>query len=299
MLEENKCADSFIGTLAYMSPDRVRGIPYSFEADMWSLGITMITMVMGKPPFPTNRGPWNLMNAIIQGPQPTLDPESVSLELQSFVHDCLNQSSQDSTCAAKLLNHDFFVSAKIRGVTTPSLLSRPATPACQSQTSAEVIDKIVEAAMSWQLEQYEDETAFKFNTERYDEEEKEKEPSSMTRNLPQYSTQQIAGLASQMLIESSILQERLEILRYLVLISTSNSFLSFYFSRFDAKYAQINALFIEGWSTEGLRRVVWPIKVEGDKVVSTTFSEAFHSEGASYPKSANTIENDETHHILR
>ena len=214
MLEENKCADSFIGTLAYMSPDRVRGIPYSFEADMWSLGITMITMVMGKPPFPTNRGPWNLMNAIIQGPQPTLDPGSVSLELQSFVHDCLNQSSQDSTCAAKLLNHDFLVSARNRGVTTPSLLSRPARPACQAQTSAEVVDKIVEAAMSWQLEQYEDEKAFKFNTERYDEEEKGKgkETSSMTKNLPQYSTTQIAGLASQMLIESSILQERLEYL---------------------------------------------------------------------------------------
>ena len=231
MLEENKCADSFIGTLAYMSPDRVRGIPYSFEADMWSLGITMITMVIGKPPFPTNRGPWNLMNAIIQGPQPTLDPGSVSLELQSFVHDCLNQSSQDSTCAAKLLNHDFLVSARNRGVTTPSLLSRPARPACQAQTSAEVVDKIVEAAMSWQLEQYEDEKAFKFNTERYDEEEKGKgkETSSMTKNLPQYSTTQIAGLASQMLIESSILQERLEYLRYLVLTSTSNSFLSFLF----------------------------------------------------------------------
>ena len=203
------CADSFIGSIAYMSPDRVRGIPYSFEADMWSLGITMITMVMGKPPFPTNRGPWNLMNAIIQGPQPTLDPGSVPLQLQSFVHDCLNQPSQDSTCAAKLLDHDFLLSAKNRGVTAPSLLSRPATEFHHVETSTEVIDKIVEAATSWQLERYKDDKAFKFGTGRYDKEEKWKEPMSVNKNLPQYSSEQIAGLASQMLIESSILQERL------------------------------------------------------------------------------------------
>lgn len=35
--------------------------------------------------------------------------------------------------------------------------------------------------------------------------------------------------------------------------------------RFDAKYTQIDALFVEGWSIEGLVKVVWPSKPKGDK----------------------------------
>ena len=206
MLEENKCADSFIGTLAYMSPDRVRGLPYSYEADMWSLGVTMITIMRGKPPFPTNRGPWHLMNAIIQGPQPTLDPRTASVELRSFIYDCLNQPPEDSTCAKRLLDHAFLTNAKSRGViTTPAFLPRPAE--CVG-TTVEVVDKIVEAAISWQLERYEDEQLLKFNTNKQGTGEESKEPSSIFK-LRQYSKQKIEGLASQMLVKSSILQERL------------------------------------------------------------------------------------------
>jgi serine/threonine protein kinase len=59
-------AESFTGTLAYMSPARIRAVAsYSFEADMWSLGITLITIISGKLPFPTNLGSWQLMNAIL------------------------------------------------------------------------------------------------------------------------------------------------------------------------------------------------------------------------------------------
>jgi serine/threonine protein kinase len=59
-------AESFTGTLAYMSPARIRAVAsYSFEADMWSLGITLITIIAGKLPFPTNLGSWQLMNAIL------------------------------------------------------------------------------------------------------------------------------------------------------------------------------------------------------------------------------------------
>ena len=209
MLEENKCADSFIGTLAYMSPDRVRGLPYSYEADMWSLGVTMITIIRGKPPFPTKRGPWHLMNAIIQGPQPTLDPGTASLELRSFIHDCLNQPPEDSTCAKRLLDHAFLTNAKNRGViTTPAFLPRPAVQMQSVGTTLEVIDKIVAAAISWQLERYEIEQLSKFNINRQGVEDESKEPSS-TIKLPQYSKQKIEGLASQMLVKSSILQERL------------------------------------------------------------------------------------------
>ena len=209
MLEENKCADSFIGTLAYMSPDRVRGIPYSFEADMWSLGITMITIIAGKPPFPTNRGPWHLMNAIIQGPQPFLDPAIVSHDLRSFIHDCLNQPPQVSTCAVKLLEHDFLTSAKKRGViTTPAFLPIPGLLMHCSDPTAEVIDKIVEAAISWQLECFEDQKIFQFTAKKNDARGDKIEEPIVYSKMPRYSVEKIRGLAAQMLIDNTILEEK-------------------------------------------------------------------------------------------
>lgn len=39
------------GTCLYLSPERVEGKPYSFGADIWSLGITVVTLAMGCHPF--------------------------------------------------------------------------------------------------------------------------------------------------------------------------------------------------------------------------------------------------------
>jgi serine/threonine protein kinase len=46
MVDESKWTDSFIGTLAYMSPSRVRGLPYSYEADIWGLGNVEVVILL-------------------------------------------------------------------------------------------------------------------------------------------------------------------------------------------------------------------------------------------------------------
>ena len=100
-----------------MSPARIRAdASYSFEADMWSLGITLITIITGKLPFPTNLGSWQLMNAILCEKQPTLPLESTSPELLDFIHQCLNQPLNDKMGSWKLLDHAFLSSARDRGV---------------------------------------------------------------------------------------------------------------------------------------------------------------------------------------
>lgn len=45
------CA-TFIGTHAYMSPERLSGKPYSFASDIWSLGITLVECALGQYPYP-------------------------------------------------------------------------------------------------------------------------------------------------------------------------------------------------------------------------------------------------------
>ncbi|KAK4045994.1 MAP kinase kinase (MEK) [Microbotryomycetes sp. JL201] len=47
----NSVADTFVGTSTYMSPERISGDPYTVKSDVWSLGITMIEVAIGKFPF--------------------------------------------------------------------------------------------------------------------------------------------------------------------------------------------------------------------------------------------------------
>ena len=44
-------AKTFVGTLTYMSPERMEGETYSYAGDIWSLGIMLIETITGKFPF--------------------------------------------------------------------------------------------------------------------------------------------------------------------------------------------------------------------------------------------------------
>ena len=55
-----QCA-TFVGTVTYMSPERIRNDCYSYPADIWSLGLALFECGTGEFPYTANKGPVNLM----------------------------------------------------------------------------------------------------------------------------------------------------------------------------------------------------------------------------------------------
>nr|AQE30076.1 Fuz7 [Ustilago esculenta] len=50
----NSIADTFVGTSTYMSPERIQGDQYSVKSDVWSLGVSIIELALGRFPFADN-----------------------------------------------------------------------------------------------------------------------------------------------------------------------------------------------------------------------------------------------------
>uniref|UniRef100_A0A8I5KXN4 Dual specificity mitogen-activated protein kinase kinase 1 n=3 Tax=Boreoeutheria TaxID=1437010 RepID=A0A8I5KXN4_HUMAN len=45
-------ANSFVGTRSYMSPERLQGTHYSVQSDIWSMGLSLVEMAVGRYPIP-------------------------------------------------------------------------------------------------------------------------------------------------------------------------------------------------------------------------------------------------------
>ncbi|CAK9166225.1 unnamed protein product [Ilex paraguariensis] len=109
--------NSYVGTCAYMSPERFdpdsHGGNYNgYAGDIWSLGLTMLELYMGHFPLmpPGQRPDWaTLMCAICFGEPPSL-PEGVSEEFRSFIECCLQKDSTKRWTASQLLSHPFVCS---------------------------------------------------------------------------------------------------------------------------------------------------------------------------------------------
>ncbi|KAK3034041.1 hypothetical protein RJ639_032963 [Escallonia herrerae] len=109
--------NSYVGTCAYMSPERfdpdTYGANYNgYAADIWSLGLTLMELYMGHFPFlPAGQRPdWaTLMCAICFGEPPSL-PEGASDEFRSFMECCLQKESGKRWTVSQLLSHPFVVS---------------------------------------------------------------------------------------------------------------------------------------------------------------------------------------------
>lgn len=109
------CA-TFVGTVTYMSPERIRNESYSYPADIWSLGLALFECGTGEFPYTANEGPVNLMLQILDDPSPSPSKHIFSPEFCSFIDDCLQKDADARPTAEQLLSHPFITKYQDAGV---------------------------------------------------------------------------------------------------------------------------------------------------------------------------------------
>ena len=98
-----------IGTPFYMSPEVIMQNKYDYKCDIWSLGITLIEMAEGEPPFAKVKGYWVLKKIITHPPKGLKNKEKWSKEFNNFVEKCLIYEPEKRPSAKELLEHPFII----------------------------------------------------------------------------------------------------------------------------------------------------------------------------------------------
>ncbi|KAF3897614.1 MAP kinase kinase [Trichophyton interdigitale] len=123
----NSIADTFVGTSTYMAPERIQGGAYSVRSDVWSAGLTVMELAVGRFPFDTSdtsagdrasAGPMgilDLLQQIVHEPAPKL-PKSDAFPkiLDDFVAKCLLKKPEERPTPRQLYDHDAFILAAKR-----------------------------------------------------------------------------------------------------------------------------------------------------------------------------------------
>jgi len=114
--EDPRYADSVVGSPDYMAPEVLRGKPYSYSVDYWSLGCILFEFLAGFPPFSggTPDETWtNLKNWSKVLKRPEYDkPEDLIFNLTDVAWDAITRliahASVRYVALSQVMGHPFF-----------------------------------------------------------------------------------------------------------------------------------------------------------------------------------------------
>lgn len=121
----NSIADTFVGTSTYMAPERIQGERYTVKSDVWSFGLTIMELAIGKFPFAASEqlsdaesapaGILDLLQQIVHEPAPTLPKSDAFPEiLDKMIQKCLFKNPDERPTPQQLFEEDHFVQAAKR-----------------------------------------------------------------------------------------------------------------------------------------------------------------------------------------
>ncbi|KAJ7083665.1 kinase-like domain-containing protein [Mycena belliarum] len=97
------------GTPAFMSPDQHQGAPYSFDTDVWSLGVTFFYMLTGRSPFPGNpRSPTEYARVAMGTSVGFKDEDDLDEEVRDVILWLVAKNSRDRATLDEIKEHTFF-----------------------------------------------------------------------------------------------------------------------------------------------------------------------------------------------
>ncbi|CAG8784076.1 30809_t:CDS:2, partial [Racocetra persica] len=98
---------SFIGTPYWMAPEVIKTLPYDTKVDIWSLGVLLIEMAEGAPPY-MDMPPLKAISLIVQKGLPDLsNPEQWSDAFKDFIASCTEADVSKRKTAEEMLSHPF------------------------------------------------------------------------------------------------------------------------------------------------------------------------------------------------
>lgn len=118
----NSVADTFVGTSTYMAPERIQGDKYTVKSDVWSFGLTIMELAIGKFPFDASEqlsdgdgapaGILDLLQQIVHEPAPRL-PKSDAFPpiLEDMIQKCLAKDPVERPTPQELFEREPFVQA--------------------------------------------------------------------------------------------------------------------------------------------------------------------------------------------
>ncbi|XP_054159180.1 dual specificity mitogen-activated protein kinase kinase 6-like [Oppia nitens] len=117
----NSIAQTFeAGCKPYMAPERINPDPqrrgYDIRSDVWSLGISMLELAIGKYPFPESKNLFEQLKRICQDDPPRLPPNRFSKDFESFIEQCLQRDYEMRPNYNKLILHPFITENETKDI---------------------------------------------------------------------------------------------------------------------------------------------------------------------------------------
>lgn len=101
----NSIAKTYVGTNAYMAPERISGEQYGIHSDVWSLGISFMEIQK-------NQGslmPLQLLQCIVDEDSPVLPLGEFSEPFVHFITQCMRKQPKERPAPEELMGHPFIV----------------------------------------------------------------------------------------------------------------------------------------------------------------------------------------------
>lgn len=103
--------NSLKGTVYYMAPEVIKQSGYGRQADIWSLGCTVLEMLTGRPPWSTEFcNEISALYNIAMATEPPPFPPNLEEEIEDFLMLCFKRNPAERPNATKLLHHKWITS---------------------------------------------------------------------------------------------------------------------------------------------------------------------------------------------